>query len=725
MPKKKTDSNWILDFIRDKTDRPMKIKELARIIGVKPSEYPAFRSEIKELLAEGKLVKLKRGRVGLPDEMDLVTGTIALTKAGFGFVTCDNTDEEVFIAARHLSTSFHGDRVLVRLKPGVGFKGKREGKVIDIIERKTSRLVGTFRKGRGYNVVVPDSKTFGHDISIIPGGTKRARDGEIVLVELEEWVDPNLHPEGKVVERLGFPGEPGVETLTIIRKYELPLEFPSPVEAEAEKVSRDWLKEAERRRDLTGLVTFTIDPIDARDFDDAISIERNESNYRLGVHIADVSHFVRPDSRLDAEALDRATSVYFPDRVIPMLPEKLSNDVCSLRPGRKRLAFTVIIDFTRTGKVISHEVFPSVIKSRARLSYEDVQAYFDGSETTEQIARVADELLIARELARVLHARREAAGSLDFDLPEAKITLDKLGNVIDIGHKIRLEAHRLVEEFMLAANKEVALYFFRRALPTLYRVHDKPDMEKLEAFAELIEKFGYHLTVSPHMLTRVLSEFLEQVKEKPEEELINELLLRSMKKAVYQPKNIGHFGLAFTHYLHFTSPIRRYPDLIVHRLLKEIEDDRYPVELHQKLDRILTNVGNHCSEMERRAMEAEREAVKAKQVLYMSEHIGEEYDGIISGVLNFGFFVRLVGPGAEGLVRVSTLDDDYYGFDEKGYRMVGRRRGRSFRLGDKVRVGVDRVDVKQREVDLFLLQDPQEAKSGKSRKTRSRKKKKQ
>lgn len=704
-------AKWILEFIRGNSDRPMKLKELARSVGVKSSEYARFRSVVKKLLDEGKLIKLKRGRIGLPDQMALITGTLSITRSGFGFVACDGGDEEIFIAARDLLTAFDGDRVMARLKPKIGFKGKREGVILEVVERRTKRLVGRFRKARGYCYVVPEEARVGRDIYVIKGQTGHARDGEMVVIDLEPWVDPALNPEGRVIERLGQSGERGVDTLTIIRRFELPTEFPREVQVEAEEVAADWTGEMKKRRDLTGLTLFTIDPADARDFDDAVSLEIIDGNYRLGVHIADVSHFVRSNTKLDREAFDRGTSVYFPDRVVPMLPEKLSNDVCSLRPNRKRLAFTIFIDFNPQGRVLGHELFPSVIKSRARLTYDEVQEFFDGDQPSERIARVTEELTALRRLARILYKRRYEDGSLDFDLPEAKIIMDKKGNVVEIGNRVRTESHRLVEEFMLAANREVALHFFRDALPILYRVHERPDMERLEAFAHLVRGFGYRFSVSPQMPTRDFARFLGKVKGKPEEELINELMLRSMKKAIYQPANIGHFGLAFKHYLHFTSPIRRYPDLLVHRLLKQIKNGAYPVRLAQKLGVVLTNVGEQTSLLERRAMVAEREAVKAKQVDYMSGRLGEEYEGVISGIIGFGFFVRLIGPGCEGLVRMSTLDDDYYLYDEAGYRMVGRRKGKVYRLGDKVRVGIMRVNVEAREIDLFVVSPPRAKKA--------------
>lgn len=712
---KKEDTGWILDYIRDHSDRPMKVRDLAKAIGIKQKNYTRFRHTVETLLNEGRLVRLKRNRIGLPEQMDLVTGTIMITRAGFGFVKGDNRDDEIYIAANDLNTSFDGDRVMVRLKPGYGFKGKREGIVLKVLERKTSELVGTFRKGRRYDYVIPDLKNISRDIYIVGGRSGNAEDGEKVVVRLEPWDDPCLNPEGEVIERLGRPGDPGVDMLAIIRRFDIPTDFPIEVEQMAEEAIEGWTEEVEKRPDLTGLITFTIDPADAKDFDDAVSIEKINGIYRLGVHIADVSHFVRGNTGLDNEAFERGTSVYFPDRVVPMLPESLSNDVCSLRPNRKRLTYSLLMDFNEKGKVVDYQLYPAVIRSRSRLSYSEVQKFFDTGETTPKVERVADSLRIMRHLAQTLLMRRREEGSLDFDLPEAKIILDRKGNVIEIGNRVRTESHRLVEEFMLAANRQVALHFFRNAQPSLYRVHDRPDMEKLEGFAHLVAGFGYRFSVSPQMPAGDFSRFLDRVKGKPEEELINELLLRSMKKAVYQPENIGHFGLAFKHYLHFTSPIRRYPDLLVHRLLKQMKKGKYPVKLAQKLGVVLPHAGKQSSERERRAMEAEREAVKAKQVAYMAGQVGSQYDGVISGVINFGFFVRLIGPECEGLVRASTIDDDYYRFDEEGYRLVGRSQGKSYRLGDKVRVGVMRVDVERREIDLFIVptDKPKKKKPGK------------
>jgi ribonuclease R len=437
------------------------------------------------------------------------------------------------------------------------------------------------------------------------------------------------------------------------------------------------------------------------------------------VYIADVSHYVRDGSLIDKEAFTRGNSIYLPGMVIPMLPEKLSNDLCSLKPNRRRLVYAAIIDFSPKGKMLNWEIVEGVINSKARLTYEEVQKFFDNGTQNDKIKRVVENLKTARELASILQNNRMSDGSLDFDLPEAKIVLNKKGEIIELGSRVRLESHRLVEEFMLAANRAVALHVFRLGQKFLYRVHDKPDLEKLEAFSELISSLGYSFPVSEHIRPIQFSRFLQKVRGKPEEEFVNELMLRSMKKAVYQPNNIGHFGLAFTHYTHFTSPIRRYPDLIVHRLLKKLVNGRYPDKLNKHLDSILTHVGHHCSETERAAETAEREAIRIKQVAFMADRLGEQYHGVISGILNFGFFVRLDDIGVEGMVRLSSLDDDYYNFDEKRFRLIGRKTGRIFKMGDSVEIGILAADTIKNRIDLYLVNP--EGTSGRSKKRKRKK----
>ncbi len=693
----------ILDFIRANTDHPMKMKELAKALEIPSAGYGQFRNVVKELVRSGELVKLKRGRIGVASELNVRVGRIAITRMGVGYVMVEGEEgNDVYVAPPKLHTALDGDTVMVRL---TGMAGeKRAGQVIKIVERAKRNIVGLFHQSRHFSFVIPDNKKLHRDIYIPDSETLESQEGEKVVAVLTHWDDPYRNPEGKITERLGMPGQPGVDMLTVLKTYDLPEQFPDDVISEAEQASA-MLSDDEltHRIDLTSDCIYTIDPADAKDHDDAVSVEKTATGYRLAVHIADVSYYVDEGTALDREAFRRGNSVYLPGMVVPMLPEILSNDVCSLKVNRKRLAHSVFMDFDNTGHMLKWSFADTLIKSRAKLSYEEVQEFFDNGTTPTKLNKVADNLRTARELAKLLTERRFEAGSLDFDLPESKIILNTQGEVLELGHKVRLESHRLVEEFMLAANKAVALEVFRKAQPFLYRVHDRPDQEKLKDFSELMKRLGYSFPVSPNMRPVVFSKFLERIKDAQEADFINELLLRSMKKAVYQRENIGHFGLAFTHYTHFTSPIRRYPDLIVHRLLRKLKGGHYPVAYARKVAGIIDSVGSHCSETERTAESAERDAVKVKQMSYMAQHVSDEFTGVISGVMPYGFFVRLDNMGVEGLVRMSAMDDDYYLHEEKRYRIVGRRTGRTFQLGDKIKVGVLKVDKVSSEMDLFVI----------------------
>lgn len=692
----------IIAFVRESAGRPMKARELSRSMNVSADDYREFRDALKGLLKSGELVSLNRGRIGLPEQLDVLTGLVSVTRAGTGFLLMTDPDkEDIVIPSENLLTALDGDRVMVRRE---GFRrGREAGVVIKVLERARKKIVGVFHKTPHFNLVKPDDQRIHRDVYIPQGMTHSAKEGQKVVVKLAEWDDPYRNPEGAVVEILGAPGDPRVDLLAIVRSFDLTEEFPKEAERQARSARKLFTeKEIMRREDLRAQSVYTIDPADAKDHDDAVAVERTETGYRLFVHIADVSFFVREETLLDREAFARGTSVYLPGKVIPMLPEAISNDICSLREGDDRLAHSVIIDYDKTGKALDWRVSETVIRSRGKLSYEDAQSVIDGN-PTDTAGSLRDEVLLAHELARKLSVRRSAAGSLDFDLPEARIELDETGAVVSLSSRVRLDSHRLVEEFMLEANKAVALTFSRLGLQTLYRVHDKPNIEKLESFALLASAFGYKFSVSDTISPKMVQGFLEQLKGSPEEEYLNELALRSMKKAVYQPENIGHFGLAFKHYLHFTSPIRRYPDLIVHRLLRSIKNKRYPHELDVNLKSSLKQIGERCSGAERTAERAEREAVKMLQASFLARHIGAEYDGIVSGVIARGIFVRMNGINSEGLVRVSSIDDDFYHVDVERHVMSGRRTGREFRLGDRVRVMVQQVDVQRREVDLVLV----------------------
>ncbi|HWR82356.1 MAG TPA: ribonuclease R [Candidatus Deferrimicrobium sp.] len=716
----------IVSLIRSKCNRPMKLRELAKCLDIAEPDYGRFRVAVRELLDSGEMVRLKRNRLGLALQMDIAVGVISITRGGIGFVPQEKNGTDILISTEGLLTAFDGDKVMVRL--GGTSAGRKTGAVIKILERASRNIVGTFHKARNTAFVHPDNPRFHRDLHIPLGATAGAEEGEKIVAALVTWDDPYLHPEGKVLERLGLPVDPGVDMLTVVKSFGLADHFPTEViqgaEAAAAAITADELA---RRLDLTGECIYTIDPEDAKDHDDAISVRKTSGGYSLGVHIADVSHFVKSGTALDNEAFARGNSVYLPGLVLPMLPESLSSDLCSLRPHRKRLTYSVFIDFDNHGKMLSWRLADTVINSRAKLTYEEVQAFFDTGAAIPKVANLTESLLLARRLAQLLSAHRFAQGSLDFDLPEAKIILNKKGEVLELGHRVRLESHRLVEEFMLAANRAVALEVFRAAQPFLYRVHDRPDLEKLEAFAAMMARLGLSFGVSPEMKPLVFARFLSEVKDRPEADFINELMLRSMQKAVYQRVNIGHFGLAFTHYTHFTSPIRRYPDLLVHRLLRSLKNGRYPPPFARRVESVIDHVGQHCSQTERTAEAAERQAIKVKQVAFMARHVGDEFDGVISGVTSYGFFVRLDNMGVEGLVRMSVIDDDYYRLDEKQYRIVGRNTGRVFRLGDRVRVGVLKVDKIANEIDLHVArQQRQQPPAGRDRprKRRSRRKSK-
>ena len=699
----------------------MKMKELAKALSIKSSQYPKFRNVIKALIESGELVKLKRSRIGLADEMNVRVGKISVTRGGAGYLICENEEVDVFVSKTKLGVALDGDTVMVRL---IGYeKDQPSGVVIKIVERAQRNIVGVFKKGRNFSVVIPDNKKIHRDIYIPQAESLDAKDGEKVVINITAWDDPYQNPEGKITERLGFPGQPGVDMLTVIKTYNFPQVFPDEVISEAEVASAKLGgEEFAKREDLSEEPVYTIDPFDAKDHDDAVSVVKTDSGYNLGVHIADVAHYVEEGSELDKEALKRGNSVYLPGTVIPMLPEILSNETCSLKPNRKRLAFSVMIDFDEKGKMLKWRIAETVIKSKAKLSYEEVQEYFNTGEVTDKIKRVKTNLNHARTLAKLLNQQRFKDGSLDFDLPEAKIIMNQRGEVLELGSKIRLESHRLVEEFMLIANQAVALEVFRKAQPFIYRVHDKPDFDRLQAFSALLKPIGYKFPISKNMQPVQFARFLDEIKDAPEADFLNDLLLRSMKKAVYQRENIGHFGLAFKHYTHFTSPIRRYPDLLVHRLLRQLGKGTYPARIAKKVPSLIDRVSAHCSDTERVAEAAEREAIKLKQMSYMAKHIGNHYEGVITGVTNYGFFVRLDNMGVEGMVRMSTIDDDYYAFDEKNYRIIGKRSGKVFRLSDKIKVGVMTVDVAAAQMDLYIVEDKK--KSAKQSKSKSKSKSK-
>ena len=695
------------------------LKDLARKLKVNGKEqYQDLRTLIDDLERKGTVDADDRGRFGYVVQRKksaqaqprVLTGRLMVTRRGLGFVRVEGVEKDIRIAPKFQHTALSGDLVEVSLfaRPRTRRRDEGpEGEIVRVVERTVTRITGRMEQRKDFAFVIPDDMRISRDIYVTAEEARKAKPGDKVVVELEPWEDEHLNPEGTIVEVLGPSGDVRVEVLSVARSFGLPPSFPDDVEhAAASLPGTIPAAEIARRLDLRNTVCFTIDPIDAKDFDDALSCEDlGDGMFRLGVHIADVSHYVTEGSVIDGEAYTRGTSVYLVNEVVPMLPERLSNDLCSLRPATDRLTYSVMMDVTADGKVEKYEFARSVIHSKRRFAYEEAQAIMEAGK-----GEFVQELLRLRTLARALYKRRHKNGSLDFETPEAKFTFDAQGFPDKIVRKERLDAHRLVEECMLLANKIVAAHISHLkvpggAAPFIYRVHDLPNPERLADLGKFVKQFGFSLDVKSGVSSRELQKLLDQVKGSEVEDVINEVALRSMAKAVYSEKNIGHFGLAFKHYTHFTSPIRRYPDLIVHRLLAEYTSQMSAERLNE-LHGTLPDIARQSSERERVAVDAERASVKVMQIEYMKRHIGDEFDGVITGVMEFGLFVELRDLLIQGLVHVRELDDDYYMYDERQYALRGRSRGRQYRLGDHIRVRTVSVDPEHRELNLAIVPVP-------------------
>jgi len=692
----------VVNYLRTEAGRPLKAKELARALGVGAADYAEFRALLHRLESEGALYRVQRQRYAAPQRINLVVGRLQTIRSGAGFVVPEDGGADLFIPADGLGSAVDGDRVIARIEKKRRGQ-RREGRVIRVLERARETIVGTYHPARNFGFVTPEDRKLTRDVFVPPGSEKGAREGDIVVVRVTSWGDGHLGPAGEVERVLGAAGQPGVDVLAVIYGHELPIEFPSEVIADAEALRDRGITAADLggRLDLRDELVFTIDPEDAKDHDDALSVKRTgEDEWEVGIHIADVGAYVRPGSALDAEALRRATSIYLVDRVIPMLPEALSSDLCSLRPGEDRLTVSLLIRLGKDGRARGHRIARSVIRSRHRLSYDEAQQVLDGvaSIDPETDAALRDLLV----LSRALRARREERGSLDFDLPEARVVLNTRGEPTDIQRVLRLESHRLIEDFMLLANETVAARAARRRIPFVYRIHERPDADRMEQLREFVATLGLRLGGGRAPRPKDLQRLLEQVRGRPEEALVSTVVLRSMKQARYSVENVGHFGLAARHYAHFTSPIRRYPDLVVQRLVTQAFIDREPVPA-ELAETVLPGVARISSERERVAVEAERDSVDLKKVEFMERHLGDVFAGTISGVTAFGAFVLLDAFFVEGLVHVSSLTDDYYQFSEDAFELVGERRGRRLRLGDRVRVQVARVDREERQIDFLLV----------------------
>ncbi|KDR93899.1 ribonuclease R [Peptoclostridium litorale DSM 5388] len=701
----------LLQLIREEAYNPLTAREFADIFDIHESERPLFYEHLDEMVQDGLLYMTKNKRYGLPQKMNLFVGRLDVTQRGFGFIeSTEEGVEDLFVASSDINGAMHGDKVIARVTKQ-GAKGRRsEGEIIKVIERGYSTIVGRFEVSKKFGFVIPDEKKFNMDIYVSKGLSMKANDGDKVVCKIIKWPERGRSPEGEIIEILGKGGVPEVEVLSIIRQHGIPENFPKKVQREVDGIEETIpAAEIQRRKDIRDMTTFTIDGADAKDLDDAVSIEMlSNGNYRLGVHIADVTNYVKENSKLDREALKRGTSVYFADRVIPMLPPKLSNGLCSLNPDVDRLALSVFMEIDNSANVVSHEIAETVIRSKARLIYEDISDILEKGEMEdtahlfEKYSHIIDDFTKMETLARLLMKRRDNRGAIDFDFPEAKIIFDEKGHVDDIKKYDRRIANRIIEEFMLICNETVAEEFFWLSMPFVYRIHETPDREKMEDFNKFISTFGYVVKGSlDEVHPKALQDLLHQIRGKKEELAVSMIMLRSLKQAKYAPNCTGHFGLAAKYYSHFTSPIRRYPDLQIHRIIKEFLNGQIDGKRQNELKEIVAKSSEQSSLREREAETAEREVEDLKKAEYMRDHVGKVYEGFISGVTSFGIFVELDNT-VEGLVRLSSMSDDYYIFDSEKYTVIGEHRKKMYRIGDTIKVKVDRVDLDRREIEFMM-----------------------
>lgn len=696
----------ICELVEDDLYVPMKEKELAVFLQVAKEDRGELKQVLDELLAEGRLEVTKRGRYKKAEEK-LIVGIFAGSQRGFGFVEAEELEEDLFIPETRRGGAFPGDTVQARLLPGR--RGRRqEAEIVRILERGVKQLVGTFQKSRGFGFVVPDNAKIPADIFVPLERSKGAVDGHKVVVEITSYGDGRKSPEGIVKEILGHVNDPGVDIMSIIKGYDLPLEFPERVLNQAERVSSPVsAADMAGRLDLRDVTMVTIDGEDAKDLDDAVSLSVEGDLYCLGVHIADVTNYVQENSALDREALKRGTSVYLVDRVIPMLPHTLSNGICSLNAGEDRLALSCLMKIDKKGQVADYKIAETVIHVDRRMSYTNVKKILEDRDEAviEEYRELVPMFERMADLAALLRRKRKARGSIDFDFPETKIILTPDGRPVEIRPYERNTATKLIEEFMLIANETVAQHFYWQELPFVYRTHDTPDPEKIEKLAAFIRGFGYSIkTTREEVHPKELQKLLGRIEGTSEEALISRLTLRSMKQARYTTENTGHFGLACAYYCHFTSPIRRYPDLQIHRIIKENLRGRLGAGRISHYNEILPEVAKHSSQMERRADEAERETDKLKKVQFMETHIGEIYEGVISGVTSWGIYVELENT-VEGMIRVGDLPGDFFYYEESSYEMIGQSTGKRYKLGERIMIQVKEIDRTSRTIDFRIPEE--------------------
>lgn len=702
----------LIEFMREEAYRPMDIQELVEVFDINENEYRAFKKTLKTMEKEGLIIRTKKDKFALPERLGLIIGTLQAHAKGYGFLIPEKEGEkDVFIPSSFINGAMNGDKILVQITREDKNGKKREGEVVQIIERGNTKIIGVYEDSRNFGFVVAEDTRISQDIFVPKRDRNGAKDGDIVVVKITKWPDKRRSPEGEVIEVLGQKGDKGLDILTIIKKFGLPEEFPQKVLDYANTIEETIdEKEIKRRVDLRDVKMVTIDGEDAKDLDDAVSIERlSDGKYKLGVHIADVSHYVREKNPLDKEALKRGTSVYLIDRVIPMLPKKLSNGICSLNPRVDRLALSCFMIIDSKGKVLDHEIMESVIRTNERMTYTDVTKILrdNDEELINRYADVVDDFRAMEELCKILNEKRAKRGAIDFEFEESKIILDMTGKPIDIKPYEREIANRIIEEFMLVCNETVAEEMFWANLPFVYRIHEEPDEEKLEKFKEFIYNLGYAIRWNGEIKPRNLQEILDKVHGKKEETVVSTLLLRSMMQARYSPECTGHFGLAAKYYCHFTSPIRRYPDLQIHRIIKEYLNGKIDEKRTKKLTTLVDYASKQSSEMERTAQQAEREVDDLKKAEYMLDRLGEEFEGIVSSVTSFGMFVELPNT-IEGLVHITALDDDYYIYDENHLCLIGERTKNVYRLGDSVKVKCSKVDIPNREIFFELVEGEKE-----------------
>jgi ribonuclease R len=701
----------ILSFMKEEAYKPLTLNELMREFEIESSMKKELLKILNELESEGNIIFTRSQRYGIPEKMNLVTGILDGNQKGFAFLRPDDKEmKDIFISPVDMNGAMHGDRVIVRPMKATEEVKSPEGKVIRIIERANEYVIGTFQKSKHFGFVVPDDKRISFDIFIPREEFNGANTNEKVNVKITEWPDKRKNPEGKIVEIVGDIEDTLTHIEAVLLNKKVRQVFPEDVIKEAIRVSAEGIHEQEykRRTDLRDLPIITIDGEDAKDLDDAVYVEKiNDNEYKLGVHIADVTHYVKEDRKLDTEALKRATSIYLVDRVIPMLPKELSNGVCSLNPNEDKLTLSCEMIINGKGNVVDYKIFESIIRNHYRMTYTDVSDILenDNQELIEKYKEIVPMIKVMEELSLLLRKKREVRGAIDFDFPETKIIYDETGKAIDVTKYERRVSNKIIEEFMLVCNETVAEHYYWLNMPFVYRIHEDPDEAKMFEFNTMIHNLGYSLKgVNNEVHPRELQQLLIKIKGTKEESLINNMMLRSLRKAIYSSSGTEHFGLAAQYYCHFTSPIRRYPDLQIHRIIKGQLNGKFSEEDYHKLAERTAAVAEQSSKMERIADEIERDCDKIKIAEYMSDKIGNEYDGVISGVTSFGVFVELENS-VEGLVHISNMVDDFYIFNDEKRELYGKTSAKVYKIGDKVKIRVETVSIARAEIDFVLIDE--------------------